>query len=271
MYSSRDKRLGDAQIVVEGLVWLQGCEERMTTVMRRFLSSSTVIPSVPGNAAMSLYTYRICPFCCKVKAAARYAKVEIANVEVNPLTKSQISFSRDHRKVPIAVTRDGNVVVESERIIDRILADAPSEFVSDDARKWSKWASEELAVMMYPNITRSFEECRETLAYADEAFGALEAMSIRWIGAFGMSMAHSKIKRKYGIVDERESLQQRLDVWDEALGDGPFRAGNEVPDLGDVAVFGVLDAVSGTRAHDDVMRRNPKIADWAKAVDTALP
>lgn len=240
----------------------------MTTVMRRLLSSA---PAVSGDAAMSLYTYRICPFCCKVKAAARFAGVSIANVEVNPLTKSQISFSRDHRKVPIAVTRDGQIIVESERIIDHVLADAPAEFVSDDARKWSKWASEELAVMMYPNITRTFDECRETLAYADEAFGGFEAMTIRWVGAFGMSMAHSKIKKKYGIEDERQALQERLDVWDKALGDGPFRDARKSPDLGDVAVFGVLGAVSGTRAHDDIMSQNPKIAEWAKAVDAALP
>ncbi|KAJ8606379.1 hypothetical protein CTAYLR_009325 [Chrysophaeum taylorii] len=220
---------------------------------------------------MTLYAYRICPFCCKVKAAARASRVAIKTVEVNPLTKSQIAFSRDHRKVPIAVFQDGRVLVESDRIVDELVRDAEPAFKSDEARHWSRWASQDLALMIYPNITRSFSECRETLAYADEAFSPLEAWAVRWIGAAGMSLAHSKVKRKYGIEDERDALRRRLDEWNDQVELGPFRAGHPAPDLGDVAVFGVLGAVAGTRAHAEIMSDYPAIAAWATAVDAALP
>lgn len=83
---------------------------RLRQAVRQIATAAPLLP--PGDAALSLYTYRICPFCCKVKAAVRYKRLAIANIEVNPLTKAQIAFSREHRKVPIAVTRDGRIIVE---------------------------------------------------------------------------------------------------------------------------------------------------------------
>lgn len=65
---------------------------------------------------------------------------------------------------------------------------------------------------------------------------------MRWIGALGMSLAHSKIKKKYGIENERAALGNRLAVWEDALQTGPFRSGRPKPDLGDIAVYGVLGA-----------------------------
>lgn len=65
---------------------------------------------------------------------------------------------------------------------------------------------------------------------------------MRWIGALGMSLAHSKIKKKYGIENERAALLDRLSAWEDALQAGPFRSGRGEPDLGDIAVYGVLGA-----------------------------
>lgn len=211
---------------------------------------------------MKLFSYRICPFCAKVRAVARYRDIPVNIVEVNPLTKAQISFSK-HRKVPIAVI-DDDVIVESDRIVDRILGDEP---VTPEARKWSRWASDDLALMMYPNLTRTPAECRAALAYADAAFPPLEALAVKWIGGWGMSLAHSKVKKKYGIVDERAALADRLRVWEDYL---QARAADRL-DLGDLAVFGVLGALDGTQAHADVMHHHPKIKSWFDKVDAALP
>ena len=41
---------------------------------------------------VTLYQYRICPFCNKVKALLHYAGMEYKAVEVNPLTKAEIQW-----------------------------------------------------------------------------------------------------------------------------------------------------------------------------------
>ena len=234
---------------------------------------SANVPSVPEGAALRLMGYQICPFCHTVKSVARAADVALAYTEVNPLTKAEIGFSKDHRKVPIAVMDDGAVVVESAAIVDEVLRRSPpasEAFAGAEAREWSAWALRELAVMMYPNITRTYGECKVALAYADAAFSPANAFLVKHVGAFGMSMAHGKIKQKYGIVDERAALMERLAAWEAELGDRPFRGGDR-PDLGDVAVFGVLGAVEGLPAREDVVERSPKVGAWIDRVDAALP
>ena len=51
----------------------------------RSLSSSSLNPSL-----VTLYAYKICPFCCKTKSILKFAKVPFKAVEVNPLTKSEL-------------------------------------------------------------------------------------------------------------------------------------------------------------------------------------
>jgi len=261
--------------------------------------SSSQHPIVPPPGALSLYSYAICPFCAKCKAAARYASVPLRSIEVNPLTKAEIKFSKAHRKVPIAVKADGSVIVESDRIVKEILETTSSEakkdpdsdlffdsFASVEAQKWAKWATEYLAVYMYPNITRSYKECRQALQYVDgvQSFGTFDKFLIKTVGAFGMSMAHGAIKRKHNITDERTALWDRLRVWETQIGNGaslgvadygahlgPFRGGRTHPDLGDLAVFGVLGAVHSLPLHDEIMANSPKIKAWHKAMDDALP
>ena len=82
------------------------------------------------------------------------------------------AFSEKHRKVPIAVFDTGDVVVESSTIVDELLARRPPSddaFAGPDARHWASWATADLATMMYPNITRTYAECRAALAYRRRA------------------------------------------------------------------------------------------------------
>ena len=132
-----------------------------------------------------------------MRSAARYTKTPLALTEVNPLTKAEIKFSTEHRKVPIAVFDDGSVVVESAAIVDELLrrSPPPEDFASPAARKWAAWATSDLAPMVYPNITKTYGECRRALAYADEAFGPVDAFLVKNVGALGMSLAHAERTR----------------------------------------------------------------------------
>ena len=240
----------------------------MTTAVRRLLSTA---PPPPAGAALRLFGYSICPFCHFVRSAARYTKTTIALTEVNPLTKAEIKFSETHRKVPIAVFDDGSIVVESAAIVDELLrrSPPPEDFSSKSARTWAAWALSDLAPMMYPNITSTYSECRRALSYADGAFGSVDAFLIKNVGALGMSLAHGKIKAKYDIADERAALFEKLGMWESRVGDRPFRGGESM-DLADVAVHGVLGAVAGLPARDDVVEAHPKIGAWLERVEAAL-
>lgn len=51
----------------------------------------------------TLYQYQTCPFCCKTRAVLDYYGFDYKIVEVNPLSRKEIKFSK-YRKVPILVS-----------------------------------------------------------------------------------------------------------------------------------------------------------------------
>lgn len=58
-----------------------------------------------GSSPITLYQYQTCPFCCKTRAFLDYYGVGYETVEVNPLFRREIKFSK-YRKVPF-ITADG--------------------------------------------------------------------------------------------------------------------------------------------------------------------
>merc|ERR1719440_1763405 len=117
--------------------------------------------------AVQLYQYEICPFCCKVKAFLDWQKVPYSTVEVNPLSKNeikQLKLKDNYKKVPVAVV-DGEQVVDSMQIISTV-ASSLDQGVADslsqaEMREWCEFADKELAVLLFPNITRNFSESCE--------------------------------------------------------------------------------------------------------------
>lgn len=106
-------------------------------------------------------------------------------VQVNPLTKKEIKFSEDYRKVPI-VRMGGELFKDSPVIIDELIArlretkvmsdEEHAVFCSSDAKKWAEWADKQLAVLLFPNLTRNFSESyqvRDVFFLAGEGGGVL--------------------------------------------------------------------------------------------------
>ena len=60
---------------------------------------SALLPSI------KLYQYQTCPFCCKTRAFLDYYGINYEIVEVNPLFRREIKFSK-YRKVPFIVCGD---------------------------------------------------------------------------------------------------------------------------------------------------------------------
>ena len=71
---------------------------------------------------------------------------------------------------------------------------------------------------------------------------------------------------KRNITDEKAALQEALDKYEsEGLQNGQlkFSSGLQCPDLGDLAIFGVLYSVRGLNAHNDAIQsRGGPIKDW---------
>ena len=65
---------------------------------------SSFVPS------LMLYQYQTCPFCCKTRAFLDYYGISYEVVEVNPLFRREIKFSK-YRKVPFIICDDVQVCV----------------------------------------------------------------------------------------------------------------------------------------------------------------
>ena len=84
-----------------------------------------------------------------------------------------------------------------------------------------------------------------------------------------MLSVNGKIKKKYGIVDERKELNELLLEWTNALGGKRFLNGDHVT-LPDLMVFGVLKAIAGLTTFDFIMESNSELLLWYSAVDNAI-
>jgi len=264
------RRLRTPLVTAGGLVAAGAIDRALTPKLQKPLSTAAAAASI---GSVHIYQYEICPFCCKVKALLDLHRVPYATTEVNPLTKSETkAWSGGYKKVPIAMIAGEQIndsPVICAQILDGLVASGQvdqkhlAEFRSPAALEWAKWSDEKLAVLAFPNITRTFSEAYEAFGYVWGVphFTQLDKAANQAIGSFFMWMAQGKIKKKYAIDDEREAFISGIDKWmNEAVGSAPF-AGGERPNFADVAVFGLLKAIDRTAAHADLMAAT-SVAPW---------
>nr|CAG4651942.1 EOG090X08KD [Triops cancriformis] len=145
-------------------------------------------------------------------------------------------------------------------------------------RKWRKWADDVLVHMLSPNVYRTWEEALETFHMFsikgdyESLFSAWEKWMVIHVGAAAMYIIGKRLKKRHGIFgDEREALYQSVNQWLRAIrtqNKGPFMGG-EQPDLSDLAVYGLLASIDGTRAFED-LEQNTKIRTWYDKVKAAV-
>ena len=231
---------------------------------------------------ITVYQYKICPFCNRVKAYLDFLNIPYTVVEVNPLTKGEIKFSKDYKKVPL-VTIGNTQVNDSSPILEHITINLVATenadkvgFFPEDTQKWSDWSEKRLAVMLYPNITRSLGESWECFRYTSDVleWNPLTRIGTRVAGAAAMTLANGKIKKKYNIVDERAELDNTLQEWISAVesssSQGPFLHGAQVT-LPDLMVYGVLRSIEGLSTWKEIMDNNPKLRTWYNEVEKETP
>ncbi|XP_024964924.1 prostaglandin E synthase 2-like [Cynara cardunculus var. scolymus] len=203
-----------------------------------------------------------------------YYDIPYKVVEVNPFSKKEIKWS-DYKKVPILMV-DGESLVDSSAIIDqmgnRIIPVKSSSALSndDEEKKWRRWVDDHLVHMLSPNIYRNTSEALESFDYIanNGNFSLSEKYAVKYAGAAAMYFVSKKLKKKYNITDERAALYEAAETWVNAL-DGREFLGGLKPNLGDLAVFGVLRPIRYLRSGKDMVEHT-RIGEWYSRMESAV-
>lgn len=81
-------------------------------------------------------------------------------------------------------------------------------------------------------------------------------------------MVSKKLKKKYGITDERAALYEAAQTWTNALNGRDFLGGSK-PNLADLAVFGVLRPIRHLKAGKDMVE-NTNIGEWYQRMEEVV-
>ncbi len=180
---------------------------------------------------------------------------------MNPISKQEIAFSENYRKVPIGmfpshfciyllVLKNGEQINDSSVIINELLSELSeserAEIGNPEIAKWLDFADKRLAVLLFPNITRNMMESWQAFGYINEVphFTGLQKFGLRIAGSVAMRLANGKIKKKYDIENEREALLEAINSWTrEGLRGKKFHGGDIKPDLADVCIYGCLKSI----------------------------
>nr|XP_060613175.1 prostaglandin E synthase 2 [Anolis sagrei ordinatus] len=110
-----------------------------------------------GNLQLTLYQYKTCPFCSKVRAFLDYHQLPYEIVEVNPVMRREIKFSM-YRKVPILLADTGSTLQLNDSSV--IISAIKTYLIS---RK-----SLEEIVSYYPPMQAQNERGKEVTEYSNK-------------------------------------------------------------------------------------------------------
>ncbi|XP_034294628.1 prostaglandin E synthase 2 [Pantherophis guttatus] len=113
---------------------------------------------------LTLYQYKTCPFCSKVRAFLDYHRLPYDIVEVNPVMRKEIKFS-SYRKVPI-------LLIDTESALQ--LNDSSVIISAIKSHLISRKSLEEIATY-YPSITATNSEGKEVTEFGNKYWLMLDS------------------------------------------------------------------------------------------------
>lgn len=135
-------------------------------------------------------------------------------------------------------------------------------------RKWRKWADDDLVHMLSPNIYRTYDEALQAFNYFSEVgeweknFSTWERLVVVYVGATAMYFVGKRLKKRHALKEDvRQSLYDSCNQWMKAIGTKQKFLGGDLPNLADLAVFGLLSSIEGCLAFQDLLA-NTKIGTW---------
>ncbi|KAG8011744.1 Prostaglandin E synthase 2 [Nibea albiflora] len=219
-----------------------------------------------GGPKLTLYQYKTCPFCSKVRAFLDYHRLPYEIVEVNPVMRTEIKWST-YRKVPILMV-DSEVQLNDSSVIISALK---TYLINKEEMKWRKWADDWLVHLISPNVYRTTAEALASFDYIvrEGKFGTFEGFFAKYVGATAMFLISKRLKSRHNLQDDvRKDLYEAVNDWVAAIGKKRKFMGGDQPNLADLAVFGVLRVMEGLQAFDDMME-NTKVKNWYRRVERA--
>lgn len=231
-----------------------------------------------------LYQYQTCPFCNKVRAYLDSINIPYTVVEVNPLTKAQLKFSQEYKKVPV-LTIDSIQLNDSTQIITTInnyiqqLKQQSNNNINSNSSEseWRDWVDNSLLPLTAPNLYRNWSESLESFSYINEQseFPKSTQLANKYIGAAVMYLLSKyKLKKKYSITDEREAIYRITNQqWiNTGLNKQQYRGGS-APDLSDISAFGVYRSLMGFSTGKDLLNSNNtsiEFINWYKRMESII-
>ncbi|CAH1165678.1 unnamed protein product [Phyllotreta striolata] len=154
-------------------------------------------------------------------------------------------------------------------MLSRASRSKADELDEKEERKWRSWADEVLVHTLSPNVYRTRDEALQAFRWFSDVgewemnFPAWERHLIIYAGAAAMWLIGKRLKKRHNLKDDvRQSLYDECNVWLKAVrAKGGRFLGGDRPNLGDLAVYGVLSSIEGCRAFEDLLGHT-KIGGW---------
>lgn len=236
--------------------------------------------------SITLFVYETCPFCNKLRAYLDYKGLPYVVVEVDPLMKGQLKWSKDYRKVPIAVV-NGHQLNDSTNIVDQIeavLARGKKEKMKgkeaekdEEEKKWRNWCSSALVQNLTANIYRDLGEAMDTFDYLTQRnFPAWSVLPTKLIGGAAMTAIAAKRTKENGWDKlpgkQREALFRTInELADAAAAKGGFLGGADKPCIADVEIFGAIRSIKGLAAYNELLSpSNTRLQPWWARMEEAV-
>eukprot|EP00871_Galdieria_phlegrea_P000819 jgi/Galph1/1738/GphlegSOOS_G416.1 len=262
----------ESLVTKEKLNLTEGNNKKMIQLSNQ--TNETVVNTIrQGLPDVILYQYTPCPYCNKVRAVCDYYKIPFRCIEVNPLTKKELAFS-SYKKVPVAII-DGkqingstDIVLNIQQKMEQLENNHKVCPVTEEQKKWLDWVDDCFIHLLPPNIYRTPKEAVESFDYILQhgKFGRWQQETTRWFGGMTMFLVAKRLKSKYHIQDERESLYEAINLWcTQAVGEKAFLGGQE-PCLADLVMFGVLRSLQYYTVFQDI-QQHTRMHSWYQRME----
>uniref|UniRef100_UPI00398EE943 prostaglandin E synthase 2 isoform X1 n=1 Tax=Pristiophorus japonicus TaxID=55135 RepID=UPI00398EE943 len=226
-----------------------------------------------AGLSLTLYQYKTCPFCSKVRAFLDFHSLPYEVVEVNPVLRKEIKFS-SYRKVPILIGEDEEKVQIND---SSVIISAVKTYLLSGHKKLTE------VVSYYPEMKSKDEKGKEVVEYNNKYWVMLEDPDEK---QYYPSKEARKEEMKWRMwVDDRlvhlispnvyRTPGEALESFDYIVREGKFGTfeGFFAKYVGAAAMFFVSKRLkSRHKLHDDVRQDLYKAADqWVAAVGKHRP